>query len=101
MSKTWDERAKAIENEYFERLNQQALERLRAIDGGARVRKSPVTGEPMVQKAFMGVIVDQCPTSGGIWLDGGELEEILKHVDDQSVGPARAVGFLGRLFGKK
>jgi hypothetical protein len=100
MSKLWDERAKAIENEYFEKLNQQALQRLKGVDGGARVRKSPITGEAMIQKTFMGVVVDQCPTSGGIWLDAGELEEIVKHIADQQAGPERAVGFLARLFGK-
>ncbi len=53
-------------------------------------RLSPVTGEPMEAREFLGVLVDVCPTTGGIWLDTGELGRLLRagteavqQVDDQ------------------
>lgn len=48
----------------------------------------------MEAREFLGVLVDVCPTTGGIWLDSGELgrlqragDEALQQVDDQ-VTPA-------------
>lgn len=38
---------------------------------------SPISGEPMQQITRYGVEFDVCPTTGGIWLDKGELEKIM------------------------
>lgn len=38
---------------------------------------SPIDGAPMRQIHRYGIEIDVCPTSGGIWLDRGELEKIL------------------------
>ncbi|MGN7438606.1 MAG: zf-TFIIB domain-containing protein [Alcanivorax sp.] len=38
---------------------------------------SPIDGSPMKQIHRYGIELDVCPTSGGIWLDKGELEKIL------------------------
>ena len=77
MNDSWDTRRKALEDDYFQKANQDALKRIsdRQED---KPRPSPITGEDMEQKTIMGVVIDQCPTSKGIWLDAGELEEILK-----------------------
>ncbi|MBX7145404.1 MAG: zf-TFIIB domain-containing protein [Oligoflexia bacterium] len=75
-SDSWDEMRRAKEEQYFQNQNKEALNRLKARGSGAR--KSPITGEPMEQLTLHGVVVDRCPSSGGIWLDKGELEEILK-----------------------
>ena len=81
MSNSWDEMKRAKEDMYFEEQNKKALERIKERQGGKK-RLSPVTGEPMEELTFMGVNVDRCPKSGGIWLDAGELEEILKNSKD-------------------
>jgi Zn-finger nucleic acid-binding protein len=39
---------------------------------------SPITGKPMNQEKIMGVSVDTCPDSGGIWLDATELDRLIK-----------------------
>jgi len=39
---------------------------------------SPITGKPMNQEKFMGVTVDTCPDSRGIWLDATELDRLIK-----------------------
>ncbi len=76
MSDTWDERRRAQEESYFENLNKAALSRL-ALKRTQPARLSPVTGKPMEQITVMGVVVDRCVDSGGVWLDRGELDEIL------------------------
>ena len=76
MSDALKERGNAAEAAYFDKQNQEALKRLKE-QGANRKRLSPITGEPMVQVTIEGVNVDRCPTSGGIWLDAGELEAIL------------------------
>lgn len=93
------EKPSDTEQEYFKQQDLDLLAELRARNAKARaaeaqVRRSPVTGEPMVQKAFHGVTIDVCPTSGGVWLDAGELEALMK-VQQPAVG-----GFLRNLLGR-
>lgn len=38
---------------------------------------SPISGEPMKQVVREGIEIDVCPTTGGIWLDKGELEKLI------------------------
>lgn len=38
---------------------------------------SPIDGSPMRQIHRYGIEIDVCPTSGGVWLDKGELEKIM------------------------
>lgn len=38
---------------------------------------SPIDGSPMQQIKRFGIEIDVCPTSGGVWLDKGELEKIM------------------------
>ena len=76
MTNSWDEMKKAKEDSYFERRNQEALERLRQKNSDKPLM-SPVTGKPMEKVALHGVVIDRCTESGGIWLDAGELEQII------------------------
>lgn len=78
MSNAWDEMRKAKEDSYFERKNQEALSRLKKKSEEEKPRLSPITGEPMEQVVMDGVVIDRCPKSGGIWLDAGELEELIE-----------------------
>jgi hypothetical protein len=74
----------AHEEEYFQRKNEEALQRIRSEQ--ARTRLSPVAGVPMVQETLMGVVIDRCPKSGGVWLDAGELEQLLSAQADLEGG---------------
>lgn len=38
---------------------------------------SPIDGSPMKQINRYGIEIDVCPTTGGIWLDKGELEKLM------------------------
>lgn len=43
---------------------------------------SPIDGSPMKQINRFGIELDVCPTSGGIWLDKGELEKIIAMIKE-------------------
>ncbi len=77
MVNAWDDMKKAKEESYFDKKNREALERL-SKKKQEKPRPSPITGEPMEQIAINGVVVDRCPTSKGIWLDAGELEQLIE-----------------------
>lgn len=47
---------------------------------------SPIDGSPMRQIRRYGIEIDVCPTSGGIWLDKGELEKILFMIREEVEG---------------
>ena len=98
MSDGWDDRKRAQEERYFEEQNRKALERLKSRKG-EQSRISPVSGQPMEQRTYMGVVIDRCPVSGGIWLDAGELEQIIDAVKNDSQG-SWIGGFLKNLTGK-
>ena len=101
MSKSWDDMRRAKEESYFDKKNREALERM-AKKQEDKPRPSPITGEPMNQEVLNGVVIDRCATSGGIWLDAGELEELIAAAlsDDEEKRSGMA-GFLKGLAGLK
>lgn len=96
MNDSWDERRRAQEEGYFETLNKQAMARL-ALKKTQPARLSPVTGKPMEQITIMGTVVDRCVDSGGIWLDNGELEQIIAAAKDSKASLQDFVGTLPTL----
>ena len=101
MSKGWDEMRRAKEESYFDKKNREALERLAKKKDEEAPRPSPITGEPMVQEVLNGVVIDRCPQSGGIWLDAGELEELIEAaLSEEEEKRAGITGFLKALSGK-
>lgn len=51
---------------------------------------SPIDGSPMRQIHRYGIEIDVCPTSGGIWLDRGELEKLMAIIKDDVVNESSA-----------
>lgn len=49
---------------------------------------SPVDGSPMREIERYGVKIDVCQTSGGIWLDKGELEKIILMIREEALREA-------------
>lgn len=45
---------------------------------------SPVDGSPMKQIQRFGIELDVCPTSGGVWLDRGELEKLIQFIKESA-----------------
>ena len=79
MSDSWDERRRAQEDGYFDALNKQALARLAAKQGKPAL-KSPASGNPLEPITVMGIVVDRCVDSGGVWFDSGELALLLETI---------------------
>lgn len=96
---SWDKMEKAKEGSYFEKKNKEALERLKKKNQEEKPRLSPVSGEPMTQEVLMGVVIDRCPKSGGVWLDAGELERLIEANKDQTESSMLS-GFLKGIVGK-
>lgn len=87
---SWDKMEKAKEGSYFEKKNKEALERLNKKQNENKPRLSPITGEPMTQEILMGIVIDRCKKSGGVWLDSGELEKLIETSQEQ--GDTKTLG---------
>ena len=78
MSDVWNERKKSLEEEYFRRKEQEAIEKLRAerqvSQRESRILTCPKCDGTLAEISFGGVIIDRCNECGGVWLDTGELE---------------------------
>lgn len=103
MKDAWNDMRVAKEESYFEKKNREALERLK-IRETEKPRLSPITGEPMEQVTMNGVVVDVCKTSKGIWLDAGELEQLIDAVRSERSDESAAHwlnSFFNALSGKQ
>jgi len=87
MTDMFDERRRGLEEEYFHKKNQEALERMRAQIAVAAEAKAAGTSSMTCPRCdgtlqtnnFEGVDIDTCDKCGGVWLDSGELEQLTKH----------------------
>ena len=85
MSDIFEERRRGLEEEYFRRKDKESLQRLReAIQEEARAKRTePVTMNcprctgKLHAETYDEVNIDRCDTCGGVWLDAGELEQII------------------------
>jgi hypothetical protein len=81
----FDERRRGLEEDYFRRRDKEALDKLRgaiAEEAKARGEDVPTMSCPRCDgklhlKTYEDVSVDQCDRCHGIWLDAGELEELV------------------------
>ena len=97
MSNGMDERRRALEEDYFRKKDQEAIEKLRAKmkvaeeakAAGISSMKCPRCDGTLMENKFEEVTIDTCDKCGGIWLDSGELEQLTKK--DSS-------GWFGRLW---
>lgn len=86
MSDKFDDRRRGLEEEYFRKQNQEAVEKLRAKIAIAEEAKAAGTSSMNCPRCdgtlktnnFEGVDIDTCEKCGGVWLDSGELEQLTK-----------------------
>lgn len=98
MSDIFDERRKALEEEYFHRKEQEALKKMReqmaqekqAQEDEASALHCPKCAGILKEMTFAGVSIDRCEACGGVWLDAGEIERL------KNEG-----GWLTKLFGNQ
>ncbi|MEE8556471.1 MAG: zf-TFIIB domain-containing protein [Myxococcota bacterium] len=91
------------EEEFFarEEAKRKELEAIRRGQAKAEseraVRRGTCPGgcEPkLIEEAFRDILIDRCPSCGGVWLDPGELEKISS--DDANVVRSFFNFFAGR-----
>jgi uncharacterized protein (DUF983 family) len=80
-----DDRRKALEDEYFRRKDQEAIEKLRAKlaasqeakAAGTSSMKCPRCDEGILKEIFIEEVpIDTCDKCAGVWLDSGEMEKL-------------------------
>ena len=84
MANKWDERKKAQEDEYFVKKERELLAKMKAKQEAeakeaakkASYMRCPKCSEPLKERSFQKILIDQCTGCNGIWLDAGELEEV-------------------------
>jgi Zn-finger nucleic acid-binding protein len=56
------------------------------------LQSSPIDGAPMRTIRRYGIEIDICPTTGGVWLDRGELEKLIEIIREDAAAeiPSRA-----------
>jgi hypothetical protein len=85
MADKWEERKKAQEDEYFVRKERELLEKLKAKQQAdaqqaateAAGLKCPRCGAAMKESTFQNIVIDQCTACNGVWLDAGEIEQLV------------------------
>jgi Zn-finger nucleic acid-binding protein len=86
MANGMDDRRKSLEEEYFHRKNQEAIEKLRAKmkvaeeakAAGTSSMKCPRCDGSLMESKIEEVTIDTCDKCAGVWLDSGELEQLTK-----------------------
>jgi hypothetical protein len=95
MSVELEDRGRALENEYFHRQEQELIERMKAKMSAENAQTGnldcPKCDGKLVETNFETIKVDVCNTCTGVWLDAGELAQI--------VGKDENKGWFGRVFG--
>ena len=81
-----DDRQSTSEEDYYARRNWEAIEKLRAKmkvaaeakEAGRSSMSCPRCDGTLREIQFEGVMIDTCDDCGGVWLDSGELETLMK-----------------------
>lgn len=93
MSIELEDRGHALENEYFHRQEQELLAKMKAKLESEKseitTMQCPRCDGNLVESTFEKIVIDSCNKCQGVWLDAGELAQIVKK-DEGS--------WLGKLF---
>ena len=89
MADGFDDRRRGLEEDYFRRKEQEALEKLRAgksvsedaPDAATTALECPRCHVPLVEITYADVKIDRCTNCKGWWLDAGELEQLTTRDD--------------------
>ena len=93
MSVELEDRGKALENEYFHRKEQELIEKLKAKlteNAASSNVQCPKCDGKLVETGYENIKIDVCDTCTGVWLDAGELAQI---VDKDEKGGGWFSGF--------
>jgi len=89
-----EDRGRAMENEYFRRQEQELVEKmkskLKAENAQASDLGCPKCDGKLVETDFENIKIDVCDKCTGVWLDAGELAQI--------IDKDKNAGWFGRVF---
>ncbi len=95
MSDQLEERGKALENEYFRRKERELIEKMKAKLSEETIKDlqidCPKCDGHLMETEYEDVAIDVCDQCSGVWLDAGELAQIVDKNEDS--------GWLSRFFG--
>lgn len=84
-----EDRAHALENEYFHRQEQMLIEKLRKkLEEEKRAATGlscPKCGGKLVESDYDNVEIEVCGECSGVWLDSGDLARILHHEEEKGL----------------
>ncbi len=90
-----DDRGRAMENEYFHRREQELIEKMKSKLNADNVQPSdlgcPKCDGQLVETNYETIKIDVCNKCTGVWLDAGELAQIV----DKDTGEN---GWFSRVF---
>lgn len=83
-----DDRGQALENEYFHRKEKELIEKMKAKLASETTPHSgldcPKCDGKLKETTFEGITIDVCEKCTGVWLDAGELTQIVDKDKDGS-----------------
>lgn len=89
-----DDRGRAMENEYFHRREQELIEKMKSKLNAETVQTSeiecPKCDGKLIETNYEAIKIDVCNRCTGVWLDAGELAQIV----DKDTGSS----WFGRVF---
>ena len=89
-----DDRGRALENEYFRTKEKELLEKMKAKIGSDEATslemQCPKCDGTLYETNFVNIKIDVCDKCHGVWLDAGELAQVV-HQDEDS--------WFGKIFG--
>lgn len=95
MSEQLEDRGRALENEYFHRKEKELIERMKAKLAAEETvdleLKCPKCDGALVEADYEHIKIDVCDKCSGVWLDAGELAQVVDKNEDS--------GWLSRVFG--
>ena len=79
MKNAWEERKKALEEQYFKKLEHEQVEKMRDEKQGQTVHNNclnrcPKCGDELEAMTFRDVPLDTCPSCNGMWLGPNDLK---------------------------
>ncbi len=88
MTDAWEERKKALENQYFHDLEKELIEKIKTETREKLIRqychnRCPKCGDKIEPIDFRGVPMDKCLNCGGVWLGPKDLR-ILSEKDHRT-----------------
>ena len=90
-----ESRGQALENEYFHRKEQELIAKLKAKLGQEESKsleiKCPKCDGTLIEADFEKIKIDVCDSCSGVWLDAGELTQIVDKEDK--------TGWFAKVFG--